>query len=144
MPTSKVHRTLAQSFYSHISRYNKISAEEISVGRRAFGWIYARIIQRAYRRYRKRPATLAKCAWNAIRYYDNRKELMLFSNRYFQSDEKRGLCHFQLAILAVTFLLNVLFQKGYIMLNWPPWILPLGLTYLNGHKILNIISLLLK
>src|SRR4051794_24337427 len=102
MPTSKVHRKLAQSFYSHISRYNRISAEEISVGRRAFGWIYARIIQRAYRRYRKRPATLAKCAWNAIRYYDNRKELMLFSNRYFQSDEKRGLYHFQLAISAVT------------------------------------------
>jgi hypothetical protein len=123
MPTSKVHRKLAQSFYLHTSRYNRISAEEISVGRRAFGEIYARIIQRAYRRYKKKPASLAKCAWNAIRYYDNREELRHFSSRYFQSDDKRGLYHFQLAISAVTLLLNVLFQKGYIMLNWPPWIL---------------------
>src|SRR3954471_367763 len=78
MPTSKVHRKLAQSFYLHTSRYNRISAEEISVGRRAFGEIYARIIQRAYRNYKKKPASLAKCTWNAIRYYDKREERVVF------------------------------------------------------------------
>src|SRR3954452_17361216 len=75
MPTSRVHRILAQSFYSHSSSYNINPAEEISIGRRTFGEIYARIIQRTYRRYRKKPASLAKCACNAIRYYDNREEL---------------------------------------------------------------------
>src|SRR4051794_7251530 len=123
MPTSRVHRILAQSFYSYSPGYARNTAKVISV-EKTFGVIYARIIQRAYRRYKKKHASLAKCAWNAIRYYDNREELRQFFSRYFQSDDKRGLYHFQLAISAVTLLLNVLFQKGYIMLDWPSWILP--------------------
>jgi hypothetical protein len=119
MPTSKVHRTLAQSFYSHTSRYNKISAEEISVGRRAFGWIYARIIQRAYRRYRKRPTTLAQCAWNAIRYLSFRKD-QWYLEWYYRRDAKE-VYHLHLLALASSLLLNLLFQQGYIMYRGFPW-----------------------
>src|ERR1043165_1396161 len=76
MPTSRVHRILAQSFYS--PGYARNTAKEISVGK-TFGGTYARIIQRAYRRYRKKSQPLplvhllTKCTWNAIRYYDNRR-----------------------------------------------------------------------
>ena len=121
MPTSRVHRILARSFYSYLPGYARNTAKVISVGR-TFGVIYARIIQRAYRRYRKKPASLAKCAWNAIRYYDNREELRNFVSLFLQLDEKRRLYRILLGILAVTFLLNVLFLKDYIMQDWPPWI----------------------
>jgi hypothetical protein len=112
MSTSKTHSRIAWSFFSYSPIYiiNPVKEEDISLGRRTFGEIYARIIQRAYRRYRKKPASLAKCAWNAIRYYDNRKELRGYSaNLYSQLGEKRGLYRFQLGILAVTLLLNILF-----------------------------------
>ena len=126
MPTSRVHRILARSFYS--PSYARIPAneKEISVGRIAFIGAYTRIIQRAYRRYRKKSPLLplahllTKCTWNAIRYYDNKEELWIFSS-WFQSDDERGLYRFQLSILAITLLLNVLFLKGYIMQDWPPW-----------------------
>ena len=89
--------------------------------RKTFGVIYARIIQQTYRRYKKKPASLAKCAWNAIRYYDNREELRNFVSLFSQLDEKRRLYCILLGISAVTLLLNVLFLKGYIMQDWPPW-----------------------
>jgi hypothetical protein len=41
---------------------------------------------------------LAKCAWNAIRYYDNREELRTFSGWFSQLGEKRGLYRFQLDV----------------------------------------------
>src|SRR5215204_1896985 len=70
--TSKILLVLARCFYLYSSGYVRIPVKEIeiSVGRRTFGGIFARIIQRAYRRYRKRPVSLAKYAWNAIRYVD--------------------------------------------------------------------------
>ena len=118
MPTSRVHRILARSFYS--PGYARNTAKEISV-RRTFGVIYARIIQQAYRQYRKKPASLAKCTWNAIRYYDNMKELRDFVSLFLQLDEKRRFYRILLSILAVILLLNILFQKGYIMHIWSPW-----------------------
>lgn len=96
MPTSRVHRILARSFYSYSPGYARNTAKEISVGR-TFGEIYARIIQRAYRKYRKKSASvplvhlLAKCTWNAIRYYDNKEELRDFAGLFFQLDGKRRL-----------------------------------------------------
>ena len=124
MPTSRVHRILAQSFYS--PGYARNTAKEISVGK-TFGGTYARIIQRAYRRYRKKSQPLplvhllTKCTWNAIRYYDNREELRDFVSLFPQLDGKRRLYRILLGISAVTLLLNVLFEKGYIMDFWPPW-----------------------
>src|SRR5256885_15786439 len=120
MPTSRVHRILAQSFYSYSPGYTRNTAKVISV-RKTFGVIYVRIIQRAYRRYRKKPASLAKCTWNAIKYYDNMKELRDFVSLFSQLDEKKRLYRILLGISAVTLLLNVLFLKGYIMQDWPPW-----------------------
>src|ERR1044071_3137315 len=97
MPTSRVHRILARSFYSYSPGYVRIPVNEteISVGRIAFGGTYARIIQRAYRRYRKKSPLLplahllTKCTWNAIRYYDNKEELRDFVGLFLQLDEKR-------------------------------------------------------
>ena len=125
MPTSRVHRILARSFYLHSSSYNRISAEEISIGRRTFGVIYARIIQRAYRRYRKRPATLAYCAWNAIRYLAFRKDQWYLEWCYRRDAKEIYRQH--LLVLAGSLLLNLLFQRGYIMYRGPqctifsPW-----------------------
>jgi len=93
MPTSRVHRILAWSFYSFSPGYARNTAKEISV-RKTFGVIYARIIQWAYRRYRKKPASLAKCTWNTIRYYDNREELKDFAGLFFQLDEKKDFIVF--------------------------------------------------
>src|SRR4051812_22359226 len=119
MPTSRVHRILARSFYLHPSSYNRISAEEISVGRRTFGEIYAQIIQRAYRRYRKRPATLANCTWNAIRYVAFRKDQWYL--KWCYSRDTKEIFRWQLLTLADGLLLNLLFQQGYIIHRASPW-----------------------
>ena len=122
MPTSRVHRILARSFYSYSSRYVRIPVNEteISVGRIAFGGTYARIIQRAYRRYRKRPATLANCAWNAYRYVAFRKDQWYLKWCYGR-DAKEIIYRSHLLVLASNLLLNLLFQQGYIMYRGPPW-----------------------
>ena len=119
MPTSRVHRILARSFYS--PSYARIPANEIeiSVGRIAFGGTYARIIQRAYRRYRKRPATLANCAWNAIRYLAFRKDQWYLEWCYRRDAKETYRQH--LLVLAGSLLLNLLFQRGYIMYRGPRW-----------------------
>ena len=108
MPTSRVHRILAQSFYS--PRYARIPINEIeiSVGRIAFVGTYARIIQRAYRRYRKRPATLANCAWNAYRYVAFRKDQWYLKWCYDRDAKEIYSQH--LLVLARSLLLNLLFQ----------------------------------
>jgi hypothetical protein len=53
----KILPAVVRNCYLHSSNYYRIPAEGI----------FARIIQRAYRKYRKRPASLAKCAWSALR-----------------------------------------------------------------------------
>jgi hypothetical protein len=54
----KILPAVVRNCYLHSSNYYRIPA----------GGIFARIIQRAYRKYRKRPASLVKCDWGALRY----------------------------------------------------------------------------
>jgi hypothetical protein len=127
MPTSRVHRILARSFHSYSPGYVRIPVNEteISVGRIAFGGTYARIIQRAYRRYRKRPATLANCAWNAYRYVAFRKDQWYL--KWCYGRDAKEIYRQHLLVLAGSLLLNLLFQRGYIMYRRPgcalssPW-----------------------
>src|SRR2546423_14681141 len=127
MPASRVHQILAQSFYSYSPGYARIPINEIEipVGRIAFVGAYARIIQRAYRRYRKRSATLANCVWNAIRYLAFRKDQWYLEWCYRRDAKEIYRQH--LLVLAGSLLLNLLFQRGYIMYRGPsctifsPW-----------------------
>jgi hypothetical protein len=100
------------------SGYYKIPA---NIGR-TIGGIYARIIQRAYRKYRKRPATLAKCAWNASTYDETCGDLrasdIMYSRGVTEEIIKNRFC-LRLYRSAIVILLNLLFQRGYILHRHP-------------------------
>ena len=94
---------------------------------------YATVIQRAYRNYKKRPESLAKRVWEAVRNDgtpDNMKFLRGIPTREYWDfgsndleliSEKRVQLRLRLINIASIVALKLLYQQGYIIIKSSIW-----------------------
>ena len=94
---------------------------------------YAIVIQRAYRNYKKRPESLTKRVWKAVRNDgtpDNMKFLRRIpthkywgfgSNNLELISEKGVQLHLRLTNIAFILALKLLYQQGYIVIRGSIW-----------------------
>ncbi|GET57835.1 uncharacterized protein OCT59_024822 [Rhizophagus irregularis] len=87
---------------------------------------YATVIQRAYRNYKKRPKSLAKRIWEAVRNDgtpDNKKYLGITScipyiNWEF---EKKNQLYVRLANVTYDIIFKIFYQRDYIIIRGSDW-----------------------
>ena len=87
---------------------------------------YATVIQRAYRNYKKRPESLAKQIWEAVRNDgtpDDKKYLGITSCiPYIDWEfEKKNQLYVRLANVTYDIVFKILYQQGYIIIRGSDW-----------------------
>src|SRR5581483_7445759 len=87
---------------------------------------YATVIQRTYRNYKKRPESLAKRIWEAVRNGatpDDKKYLGITSCiSYIDWEfEKKNQLHVRLANVTHDIVFKILYQRGYIIIRGSDW-----------------------